>query len=334
MAGNSFGRLFTFSGFGESHSECIGGIVEGFPAGTKLDIEFIRKEVGRRKPQSKFSTNRHEEDEIVFVSGLDNGMTLGTPLAFFISNNNIRKEDYKELKGFFRPSHGDFTYFQKYGLNASSGGGRASARETVSRIVAGALAKIFLDKFDIKIDSRIIELGGIDYISEKDKAEAKLERILTERDSVGGVIECTIRNVPVGLGEPVFDKLSAVLAHAAMSIPSAKSFEIGDGLESCKRKGSEDIDHWNETNGTKTNHSGGIQAGISNGEDIVFRVGFKPAASIGTLRCKDRDGFIKEIKNKGRHDIAPILRAGVIVEAMAALVIADFIKIQQSNKTI
>ncbi len=334
MAGNSFGRLFTFSSFGESHSECIGGIVEGFPAGTKLDMEFIREEMNRRKSQNKFTTDRREDDEVVFLSGLDKGITLGTPLAFVIRNNNIRKEDYKDLEGFFRPSHGDFTYFCKYGLNASSGGGRASARETASRVVGGALAKLYLDKFGIKFDSKIVELGGIDYISDKDNAEAKLKQTLAERDSLGGVIECTVYNVPAGLGEPVFDKLSSVLAHAAMSIPSAKSFEIGDGLESCKRKGSQDIDHWNGAIGTKTNHSGGVQAGISNGEDIVFRVGFKPIASIGTLRCKDAKGTIKEIVNRGRHDIAPILRAGVIVEAMAALVIADFIKIQQSNKTI
>ncbi|MBO7180902.1 MAG: chorismate synthase [Bacteroidales bacterium] len=334
MAGNSFGRLFTFSSFGESHSECIGGIVEGFPAGIKLDMEFIRKEMSRRKSQSKFTTDRREEDEVVFLSGLDRGITLGTPLAFVIRNNNIRKEDYKDLEGFFRPSHGDFTYFCKYGLNASSGGGRASARETASRVVGGALAKLFLDKFGIKLDSKIVELGGIDYISDKDKAEAKLKQALAERDSLGGVIECTIHNAPAGLGEPVFDKLSSVLAHAAMSIPSSKSFEIGDGLESCKRKGSQDIDHWKESERTLTNHSGGVQAGISNGEDIVFRVGFKPIASIGTLRCKDINGTIKEIDNRGRHDIAPVLRAGVIVEAMAALVIADFIKIQQSNKTI
>ena len=334
MAGNSFGRLFTFSSFGESHSECIGGIVEGFPAGTKLDMEFIREEMNRRKSQNKFTTDRREDDEVIFLSGLDKGITLGTPLAFVIRNNNIRKEDYKDLEGFFRPSHGDFTYFCKYGLNASSGGGRASARETATRVVGGALAKLYLDKFGIKFDSKIVELGGIDYISDKDNAEAKLKQTLAERDSLGGVIECTVYNVPAGLGEPVFDKLSSVLAHAAMSIPSTKSFEIGDGLESCKRKGSQDIDHWNGAIGTKTNHSGGVQAGISNGEDIVFRVGFKPIASIGTLRCKDTNGTIKEMDNQGRHDIAPVLRAGVIVEAMAALVIADFIKIQQSNKTI
>ena len=297
-------------------------------------MEFIREEMNRRKSQNKFTTDRREDDEVIFLSGLDKGITLGTPLAFVIRNNNIRKEDYKDLEGFFRPSHGDFTYFCKYGLNASSGGGRASARETATRVVGGALAKLYLDKFGIKFDSKIVELGGIDYISDKDNAEAKLKQTLAERDSLGGVIECTVYNVPAGLGEPVFDKLSSVLAHAAMSIPSTKSFEIGDGLESCKRKGSQDIDHWNGAIGTKTNHSGGVQAGISNGEDIVFRVGFKPIASIGTLRCKDAKGTIKEIDNRGRHDIAPILRAGVIVEAMAALVIADFIKIQQSNKTI
>ncbi len=332
MAGNSFGRIFRFTSFGESHSEAIGGIVEGFPAGVKLDFDFVNSEVERRKPKNSYSTNRKEDDVVEFLSGLDNDTTLGTPLAFLIRNNNIRKSDYNELQDLFRPSHGDFTYYEKYGINSSSGGGRASARESVSRVVAGALAKLFLRQFNIEIDSEIVEIGGVNYIQNKAEAEEKLTLALQNKDSLGGVIKCTIRNVPTGLGEPVFDKLSAVLAHAAMSIPSAKSFEIGDGLESCKRNGSQDIDHWKETNGTITNHSGGIQAGISNGEDIVFRIGFKPIASIGTLRCKNKEGQIIEITNQGRHDIAPIFRTGVIVEAMAALTIADFIQAHKTDK--
>ncbi|MEE1097496.1 MAG: chorismate synthase, partial [Bacteroidales bacterium] len=232
----------------------------------------------------------------------------------------------------FRPSHGDFTYYKKYGINSSSGGGRASARETVSRVVAGALAKLFLRQFNIEFDSEIVEIGGIDYTQNKAEAEQRLQEALQNKDSLGGIIKCTIRNIPAGLGEPVFDKLSAVLAHATMSIPSAKSFEIGDGLESTKRNGSQDIDHWKETNGTLTNHSGGIQAGISNGEDIVFRIGFKPIASIGTLRCKSKEGQIIEVANQGRHDLAPIFRTGVIVEAMAALTIADFIQAHKTDK--
>jgi chorismate synthase len=332
MAGNSFGRIFRFTSFGESHSEAIGGIVEGFPAGVKLDFDFINSEVERRKPKNTYSTDRKEEDVVEFLSGLDNGKTLGTPLAFQIRNSNIRKGDYAELQDLFRPSHGDFTYYTKYGINSSSGGGRASARETVSRVVAGALAKLFLRQFNIEFDSEIVEIGGIDYTQNKAEAEQRLQEALQNKDSLGGIIKCTIRNIPAGLGEPVFDKLSAVLAHAAMSIPSAKSFEIGDGLESTKRNGSQDIDHWKESEGTLTNHSGGIQAGISNGEDIVFRIGFKPIASIGTLRCKNKEGQIIEVANQGRHDLAPIFRTGVIVEAMAALTIADFIQAHKTDK--
>lgn len=334
MSGNSFGRLFVFTSFGESHSDAIGGVVEGFPSGIKLDFDFIENELDRRRPQSQYSTPRAEEDYPQFLCGLENGITLGTPLAFVIKNTNVKKNDYSNLNNLFRPSHGDYTYYCKYGLNASSGGGRASARETAARVVAGALAKLYLKEFDINITSKIEQVGGIDYTACGKQVEDKLQEALAKGDSLGGIISCTIDNIPAGLGEPVFAKLSAALAYAQMSIPSAKSFEIGDGLESCKRFGSQDIDHWKEGGGILTNHSGGIQGGISNGEQIVFKTGFKPAASIRTMICKDHDNRLHTIENKGRHDIAPVLRAGVVVEAMSALVIADFIKMQQTNKKI
>lgn len=334
MSGNSFGRLFVFTSFGESHSDAIGGVIEGFPSGVELDFDFIASELNRRRPQSRYSTPRTEEDYPQFLCGLENGITLGTPLAFILKNTNAQKADYSNLSNLFRPSHGDYTYYCKYGINASSGGGRASARETAARVVAGALAKLYLKGFNITITSKIEQVGGEDYINCRKQAEDKLQEALAKGDSLGGVISCTIDNVPAGLGEPVFAKLSAALAYAQMSIPSAKSFEIGDGLESCKRFGSQDIDQWKQGGGTLSNHSGGIQGGISNGEQIIFKTGFKPAASIKTMICKDHDNRLYTIENKGRHDIAPILRAGVVVEAMAALVIADFIKMQQTNKKI
>lgn len=326
MRGNTFGELFTLTSFGESHSDYIGGTVDGFPGGELLDMDFINKELGRRRPSSVFSTARVEDDRVEFISGLEEGITLGTPLAFIIRNNNVRKKDYDCFKGKFRPSHGDYAYFKKYGICASSGGGRASGRETAVRVAGGALAKLFLKRYGIEFRSKMAELGGFDCEKEKEKVAERLKQAYESRDSLGGKIVCEIDNVPAGLGEPVFNKLSALLAHAQMSIPSAKSFELGDGLESCKRFGSEDIDKWKTGGSTLTNHSGGIQAGISNGERIVFSVGFKPAASIGTVVCRGKNGELEQVRNEGRHDVAPVLRCGVVVEAMAALVIADLMK--------
>lgn len=334
MGGNSLGRFFTLTTFGESHSDFVGGVVEGFSAGVRLDVDFVASELERRKPKGEFSTLRREADCVEFVSGLENGVTLGTPLAFLIRNSSVRKSDYSNLQTLFRPSHGDFTYYEKYGIVSSSGGGRASARETAARVVGGALAKQFLKPWGVNFSSRITFLAGVDVREDAEEARAKLQEAKAKGDSVGGKVECRIEGVPAGLGEPVFDKLSAMLAHAEMSIPSAKSFELGDGLESCNRLGSEDIDHWKEGGGVLTNHSGGIQGGISNGEPIVFSVGFKPAATIAHLRCKDRGGKVVEVENNGRHDTAPVLRAPVIVEAMAALVIADFMKMNKINQTL
>lgn len=332
MDSNTFGKDFRLTTFGESHGDFIGGILEGLPAGMTIDLDFIRSELNRRKPHSAYSTQRTEDDEVRFISGMENFKTLGTPLAFIIRNNNARKSDYDNLKNIFRPSHGDYTYFRKYGINALSGGGRASARETTTRVVGGALAKLFLKPVNITIKSEIESIGGFNYITQRKEVEKALKKAKESSDSLGGVIKCTIQNVPAGLGEPVFDKLSAVLAHAMMSIPSARSFETGDGKESCNRFGSQDIDHWNEDFTTKTNHCGGIQAGISNGMDIIMHVGFKPISSIGLIRGITREGKIKETENKGRHDTCAVLRCGVITEAMAALTIADFIKRSQYEK--
>jgi chorismate synthase len=251
---------------------------------------------------------------------------LGTPITFLIENKNIKKQDYDKLKTLFRPSHADYTYFSKYGINSSSGGGRASARETVCRVVGGSFAKQFLSSYGIEINSEITHIGQFNYLTQRNQAEEALKEAKENGDSLGGIIKCTINNVPKGLGEPIFDKLSATLAQAMISIPSAKSFEIGDGLESCKRLGSQDIDHWNQDFTTQTNHSGGLQGGISNGMQIVFSVGFKPIASISKIRAINPQGEITEIENKGRHDCCNLFRARVIVESMAALTIADFIK--------
>ncbi|MEE1142895.1 MAG: chorismate synthase [Bacteroidales bacterium] len=326
MSNNTFGKSFRLTTFGESHSTCLGGIIEGFPANQKIDYALLESELERRKSSSTYSTPRIEEDKVVFLSGIENNISLGTPITFLIENKNIKKQDYDKLKTLFRPSHADYTYFSKYGINSSSGGGRASARETVCRVVGGSLAKQFLSQFDINIESEIESIGRYNYITQREEVEEALKQAHEAGDSLGGVIKCTINNVPKGLGEPIFDKLSATLAQAMISIPSAKSFEIGDGLESCKRLGSQDIDHWSQDFTTQTNHSGGIQGGISNGMQVVFSVGFKPIASIGTIRAINPQGEIIEIENKGRHDCCQLFRARVVVEAMAALTIADFIK--------
>lgn len=326
MSSNTFGKSFSLTTFGESHSNCLGGIVEGFPANLKIDYALIESELEKRKSSSAYSTPRVEEDKVVFISGIENNISLGTPIAFLIENKNVKKQDYENLKTLFRPSHADYTYFCKYGINASSGGGRASARETVCRVVGGSLAKQFLSLYQINIESEITKIGQFDYITQRNQAEEALLQAKENGDSLGGVIKCTIHNVPKGLGEPIFDKLSATLAQAMISIPSAKSFDIGDGLESCKRLGSEDIDHWNQDFTTQTNHCGGVQGGITNGMDVVFSVGFKPIASIRTIRAINPQGEIAEIENNGRHDCCNLFRARVVVESMAALTIADFIK--------
>lgn len=335
MAGNRFGKIFSLTTFGESHSDCIGGIVDGCPAGLKIDIDFIHKEIERRKPKKdNISTSRIEEDFVNFVSGIENNVTLGSPICFFIKNQNFLKQDYITLKDLFRPSHADFTYFKKYDINSETGGSRASARETLSRVVGGSIAKLLLkEQTNISIEAKIETIFNWNYETQKEEIEKEFEKINIEGDSVGGTISCVIKNMPIGLGEPVFDKLSADLAKAMISIPAAKGFEIGDGFESCKQYGSEQLDNWNENFTTKTNHSGGIQGGISNGMDINFRVGFKPIATIyREIECIDKNGAIYNIINKGRHDKCLIPRAVVVVESMAAITIADHLLRSYTNK--
>ena len=345
MAGNTFGKKFKVTTFGESHGEAIGGIIDGCPAGIELDFEAIRKEMQRRKPgQSSIVTQRKEEDEIKFLSGIFEGKTTGTPIGFIIENTNQKSQDYSEIKNTYRPSHADFVYEKKYGIRDYRGGGRSSARETASRVVAGAIAKqiipevkitafvssvgeIFIDKPYQDLDFSKIENNAVrcpDVVTAK-KMEAYIKEIKKQGDTIGGTITCVIQNVPIGLGEPVFDKLHADLGKAMLSINAVKGFEFGSGFCGAKMKGSEHNDLFNEDGTTKTNLSGGIQGGISNGMDIYFRIAFKPVATlIQKQEVLTNKGEIIEQQGKGRHDPCVVPRAVPIVEAMTALVLTDF----------
>ncbi|MCL6220193.1 chorismate synthase [Zunongwangia pacifica] len=353
MAGNSFGKLFKLTTFGESHGPAIGGIIDGCPAGLQLDFEAIQEELNRRKPgQSAIVTQRKEPDTVEFYSGIFEGKTTGTPIGFVIHNANQKSKDYSHIKDTYRPSHADYTYDEKYGVRDYRGGGRSSARETASRVVAGAIAKqmlkavkitayvdsvgkIFLDKPHYEVDFSLIETNPV-RCPDKAKAEemeAYIKQIRSEGDTVGGTVRCVISGVPKGLGEPVFDKLHAELGKAMLSINAVKGFEYGSGFEGTKMKGSEHNDLFNEDGTTKTNLSGGIQGGISNGMDIYFNVAFKPVATI--MQKQDtinKDGEIIEMQGKGRHDPCVVPRAVPIVEAMAALTIADFFLQDKSSK--
>ena len=351
MAGNSFGTLFKLTSFGESHGEALGGIIDGCPAGIELDFEAITKEMNRRKPgQSTIVTQRKESDDVKFLSGIFEGKTTGMPIGFTISNINEKSDDYSHIKEVYRPSHADFVYEKKYGIRDYRGGGRSSARETVSRVVAGAIAKqilpeikinafvssvgeIFIDKPYQALDFSKTESNPVRCPDEKtaEKMEAYIKQIRKEGDSVGGTITCVLQNVPIGLGEPVFDKLHAELGKAMLSINAVKGFEFGSGFCGSKMKGSEHNDLYKTDGTTKTNLSGGIQGGISNGMDIYFRVAFKPVATIMQKQDSlDNKGNITEMTGKGRHDPCVVPRAVPIVEAMAAIVLADFYLI---NKT-
>lgn len=345
MAGNSFGNLFKITTFGESHGTAIGGIIDGCPPGIELDFEAIQHEMNRRKPgQSKIVTQRKEPDEVKFLSGIFEGKTTGTPIGFVIENANQKSKDYSHIKDAYRPSHADFVYDKKYGFRDYRGGGRSSARETASRVVAGAIAKqmlknikinaftssvgdIFLEKpyqsLDFsKTEDNIVRCPDAEYA---DKMIEKIKQIRKEGDTIGGTITCVLQNVPIGLGEPVFDKLHAELGKAMLSINAVKGFEYGSGFCGAKMKGSEHNDQFNIDGSTKTNLSGGIQGGISNGMDIYFRVAFKPVATIMQDQITiDKDGNEVEMQGKGRHDPCVVPRAVPIVEAMAALVLADY----------
>ena len=345
MAGNSFGTLFKLTTFGESHGEAIGGVIDGCPAGIPIDLEAIDLDMERRKPgQSAITTQRKESDKVKILSGIFEGKTTGTPIGFTIANTNQRSQDYSHIKDKFRPSHADYTYEKKYGHRDYRGGGRSSARETASRVVAGAIAKQVLK--DIKIQAFVSSVGEIninkpyqelDFSKTEnnvvrcpdeptaEKMISKIEEIKKSGDTIGGIVMCVIQNVPIGLGEPVFDKLHAQLGKAMLSINAVKGVEFGSGFCGTEMKGSEHNDLFNEDGSTKSNLSGGIQGGISNGMDIYFRVAFKPVATIMQKQnTLDADGNIVELQGKGRHDPCVVPRAVPIVEAMVALVLADF----------
>ena len=345
MAGNSFGTLFILTTFGESHGEAIGGIIDGCPAGLSIDFEAIQTEMNRRKPgQSAIVTQRKEADEVQFLSGIFEGKTTGAPIGFMILNTNQKTNDYAHLKDTFRPSHADFTYEKKYGIRDYRGGGRSSARETACRVVGGAIAKqlinsikinafvssvgnIFIDKPYQELDFSKIESNPVRCpdAATAVKMEAYIKEIRKEGDTVGGTVMCVIQNVPIGLGEPVFDKLHAELGKAMLSINAVKGFEFGSGFCGAQMKGSEHNDLFNPDGSTKTNLSGGIQGGISNGMDIYFRVAFKPVATImQNQKTIDNQGNNVDLEGKGRHDPCVVPRAVPIIEAMAALVLADF----------
>lgn len=344
MSGNTFGKIFKLTTFGESHGEAIGGIIDGCPAGVTLDFDAIRNEMQRRKPgQSAIVTQRKEEDEVQFLSGIFEGKTTGTPIGFVILNTNQKSKDYSEIKDTYRPSHADYVYERKYGIRDYRGGGRSSARETASRVVAGAIAKqiipeikvtafvssvgdIFIDKPYQELDFSKIENNAVRCPDEATaiKIENYIKEIKKQGDTVGGTILCVIQNVPVGLGEPVFDKLHADLGKAMLSINAVKGIEFGSGFCGAKMKGSEHNDLYNEDGTTKTNLSGGIQGGISNGMDIYFRIAFKPVATLlQKQEVLTNSNEIIEQQGKGRHDPCVLPRAVPIVEAMAALVLAD-----------
>jgi len=353
MAGNSFGKIFKLTTFGESHGSAIGGIIDGCPAGLSIDFEAIYAEMQRRKPgQSAIVTQRKEEDNVKFLSGIFEGKTTGTPIGFIIENTDQKSKDYSHIKDVYRPSHADYTYDKKYGIRDYRGGGRSSARETACRVVAGAIAKQLLQ--GIKITAYVSSVGEIELkkqYSEVDfseieknpvrcpdaemasKMEDFIKSIRKEGDTVGGTVTCVIQNVPVGLGEPVFDKLHAELGKAMLSINAVKGFEYGSGFAGTSMKGSEHNDAFNEDGSTKTNHSGGIQGGISNGEDIYFKVAFKPVATImQKQQTIDSKGDKTVAEGKGRHDPCVVPRAVPIVEAMAALVLADFYLLNKISK--
>jgi|TARA_B110000908_G_scaffold56090_1_gene68317 chorismate synthase len=353
MAGNTFGSLFKLTTFGESHGEAIGGIIDGCPAGLEVDLNAVAIDMARRKPgQSKITTQRKEPDQVTFLSGIFEGKTTGTSIGFIIENTNQKPKDYSHIKDVYRPSHADFTYDQKFGHRDYRGGGRTSARETACRVAAGSIAKQLLK--DIKINAFVSSVGTIcidkpyqelDFSAIENnivrcpdeeiahKMISKIEEIKKAGDTIGGTIMCVLRNVPVGLGEPVFDKLHAQLGKAMLSINAVKGFEYGVGFSSTKMKGSEHNDIFNKDGTTKTNLSGGIQGGISNGMDIYFRVAFKPVATlIQKQKTLDTQGNIVDMQGKGRHDPCVVPRAVPIVEAMAALVLADFYLLNKINK--
>lgn len=353
MASNTFGKIFTLTTFGESHGDAIGGIIDGCPAGLVLDLEKIQHELDRRKPgQSAIVSQRKEQDKVHFFSGLMQGITTGAPLGFVIYNTDQKSKDYDAFKDIFRPSHADFTTYKKYGIRDHRGGGRSSARETANWVVAGAVAKQVLKEISLyafvssvgeisihkpyqeldfsKIESNSVRCPDTETAQ---KMEKYIKQIRKEGDTIGGTITCVIQNVPIGLGEPVFEKLHAQLGKAMLSINAVKGFEYGSGFCGTKMKGSEHNDLFNPDGSTQTNLSGGIQGGISNGMDIYFRVAFKPVATLMQKQNTiDIHGNSVQFQGQGRHDPCVVPRAVPIVEAMATLVLADFYLLNKTTQ--
>lgn len=332
---NTFGNLFRLTTFGESHGTAIGGVVDGMPAGLAIDMDFIRGEMARRRPgQSALTTARKEADEVEFLSGIYEGRSTGTPIGFIIRNTDMRPEDYRDAMRWYRPSHADYTYDCKYGLRDPRGGGRASARETAVRVVAGALAKLALRPKGIDVAARLLQVGNE---TTSEGMQALISRVKAEGDSIGGIVGCTITGCPAGLGEPVYDKLHAALGAAMLSINACHGFDFGAGFDGVAMRGSEQNDAFirrpDGTIGTATNHSGGIQGGITNGEEITFRVLFKPTPTLlMPQRTVDRDGIEGTMTMKGRHDPCVAVRAVPVVEAMAAMTVLDFLLIDACRR--
>jgi len=347
---NTIGKLFTLTTFGESHGLAVGGVIDGMPAGIEVDETFLQAEMARRRPgQSAITTGRQEQDHVEILSGVFEGKTTGTPIGFEVRNSNQHSQDYENMRNLFRPSHADFTYTSKYGIRDHRGGGRSSARETLSRVVGGAFAKMALRKKGIIVQAYTSQVGDIvlpgsykDYDLNEVEANAVrcpdadvaaqmeqlIKQVKADGDTIGGVVTCVVRGVPVGLGEPCFDKLHAALGSAMLSINACKGFDYGMGFADCGRRGSEMIDTFVSQDGritTAANHSGGIQGGISNGQDIYFRCAFKPVATLlREVETVTIDGEPTVLQARGRHDPCVLPRAVPIVEAMAAMVILDY----------
>lgn len=333
---NMIGKILTLTTFGESHGPAMGGVMDGVPAGVDIDLEALQRFVDRRRTgQSAGSSTRDERDRVEVLSGIWQGKTLGTPIGFIVRNTDARSSDYEEIARCYRPNHADYTWQAKYGIRDPRGGGRASARETVARVVAGGIAMQVLDKLGIIIESAIKQVGPCVV-----ETAADVEHLVAEAarsgDTLGGVVACTVKGVPAGLGEPVYGKLHAQLASAMMSIPSVHGFDYGDGFDMAAKRGSEVMDVFEKredgTIGTRSNHSGGIQGGISNGEDIIMRIAFKPVPTLmRPVPTVDREGNPVALQPRGRHDACVLPRVLPIVESMAALVILDNYLIKKTN---
>ena len=355
---NTFGNIFRLTTFGESHGEAVGGVIDGMPAGIDIDLEFIQKELNRRRPgQSSITTSRQEPDQVELLSGVFEGKSTGCPIGFIVRNTNQHSQDYENLRCLFRPSHADYTYYQKYGIRDHRGGGRSSARITISRCVGGALAKLVLRQLGISVQAYTSQVGDIalkgDYTqydlsltetnavrcpdaAKAAQMEALIAKLKAEGDTIGGIITCIVKGCPAGLGEPEFGKLHAALGSAMLSINAVKGFEYGEGFSGVTARGSEQNDVLRMIDGqitTVTNHSGGIQGGISNGQDIYFRVAFKPVATIlSEQETVDTEGNPTRFTAKGRHDPCVLPRAVPVVEAMAAMTILDFYLLNNTAK--